>query len=208
MKKLVSLLLLGMSGLSVAGTYDFSRLENMSLYDVVVKNNLGDLIISEVERQNGRINAKYRAEIVKNVRESFSDSSEWGEMINFCKNEKEKCSSIKSKEFMGPGAFDLIRNLFEKMECAAQDNMEFLYEKPANFLNKYENMAMAQLSKLPKNEWGYDLEIAIAQKYGRGASMQIMYLLPYTTMCASNMTAKQRQKLRCDMKLKDVLKQL
>lgn len=206
MKKLASLLLLGMSGLSIAGTYDFSRLENMSMYDVVVKNNLGDLILSEVERQNGRINAKYRSELVKSLRGGFSNG--WGEIINYCKNEKEKCSSIKAKEGMGPGALDLIRNQFEKMENAAQNEMEFLYEKPANFLNKYENMTMAQLSKLPKNEWGYDLEIAIAQKYGRGASMQIMYLLPYTTMCASNMTAKQRQKLRCDMKLKDVLKQL
>lgn len=110
---------------------------------------------------------------------------------------------------MGPETFDLIRkNIFEKLESAAQNEMEFLYEKPANFLNKYENMTMAQLSKLPKNEWGYNLEIAIAQKYGRGASMQIMYLLPYTTMCTANMTAKQRQNLRCDVKLKDVLKQL
>lgn len=204
MKKLLSLLFFGITNISIAGTYDFSRIGNMTVYEAFAENDFLELIVQEAEIQNGKINEKIRSEVIRRWR-----APEFEKIKAACIGEKkEKCQSGIVKDVVELSKF---KDAFLLLEQGAQNDGVRLYITQSKLsFDEYKNMTLAELNKLPRQQISDELEPFIAEEYGKTNSTAIAYyLLPQVGACNMNLLGpKQRKEAKCDMKLKDLLKQL
>lgn len=201
MKKLASLLLLGMSGLSIAGNYDFSSLTKMDMYEAFVVNSFGNLVIQEAEKQNGAMNPAVK----KVMLEALESNESLSQIRNECwKILSDKCMAEKvDKEIT-----DKLSEHFQKMENAFQNDGISLWVKEDS-LDKYKNMTLAQLGRLSKKTRFNELQPLIANEYGNGKATIVMMTLEMMGMCdMKGITANDRRKMMCDVTLDVVLPQL